>query len=120
MLIWLTPRVCKVLARFTPCSDLRPCLNTAQHCSFYHKTPSHWHEISQTSRRREPAGLGPPTIHDEMDTRQPEQVLLDENSVAKSSGSSYLAVGTAWVRILTEMRSVAGPSLCAHAWLEQG
>lgn len=44
--------------------------------------------------------MGPPAIDDKMDTRQPEQVLLDENAIAKSSGSSYLAVGTASVRCL--------------------
>lgn len=63
-------------------------------------------------RRQLPAGMGPPAIDDKMDTRQPEQVLLDENAIAKSSGSSYLAVGTASVRCLWE--GAVSKSLVTH------
>lgn len=45
------------------------------------------------ARRKLPPGAGPPGIHDEMDTKQPEQVLLDQNAIIKAAGSSFLAIG---------------------------
>jgi len=45
------------------------------------------------ARRKFPANVKPASIHDEMDTSQPEQVLLDQNALAKESGTEYMAVG---------------------------
>ena len=64
-----------------------------------------YHALDQTARllllRRRvlPAGYSPATIHDEMDAKQPEQVLLDQNAIAKASGSNYLVIGSAAVKI---------------------
>ena len=49
-------------------------------------------------RRKLPSSTRPPSIHNEMDAKQPEQVLLDQNAIIKAAGSQFLAVGSNAVR----------------------
>ena len=61
-------------------------------------------------RRKLPPSARPPSIHDAMDAKQPEQVLLDQNAIIKAAGSQFLAVGSTAVRC---GECLAAASLCS-------
>lgn len=64
-------------------------------------------------RRKLPPGAGPPSIHDEMDAKQPEQVLLDQNAIIKAAGSQFLGVGATSVSMNQNYAELFCHSACA-------
>ena len=53
-------------------------------------------------RRKVPLGTPRPSVNDEMDVSQPEQVILDPNAMSKASGNQYFELGSWMVRLLVE------------------
>ena len=86
------------------------------------RMPQSWVKESVLARRRiVPAGAPKASENDEMDTSQPEQVILDPNAMAKAAGSKYFQLG-AWVVRGTNPHVHAEASAratvpCACLWL---
>lgn len=82
----------EIKGRFIP-ADMSPPVRSEDGYWYYsyRKDDGQYNTIA---RRKLPDNMPPPGIHDEMDVTEPEQVLLDQSAMAKSSGSVYFNIGT--------------------------
>jgi hypothetical protein len=98
---WAVPHLCEVCSQF--CNPWRMCLNLRCISRATWSAQSDWMtrdslRLVCCTRRKLPPSTRPPSIHDEMDAKQPEQVLLDQNAIIKAAGSQFLAVDSTAVR----------------------